>query len=511
MKMWWLLAGIAVVRIVHALFTGYSAIAGGPDARTREASRRSNARALLVVFVLLASSGAGLAIAGPRALAATVPLGVLLGVVLVWLGVVLVWTIARYVLVPLGLVRAAYYVSLASWKAPEEKVGTALLAAGMALHRKRGDIAEDAAWLEEKIQAESPLRGGVIVAAAATAAARGDRDGARALFQSIGALDPQACTEIAKHTAASFLAADAAARGAWDEVIEIGGELLRAGRSAWLLATVGKRLLGRPDAPGRFALLQSWLLAPRRRHTYAIVERALSVPDGAAPPLDDEDDTRAPAAPDGDALAKALAEHVRLLSMKKPAPADVVRAGRAFDAVFEEGSLPAELDDRAAELGATRAGHALACFREDVEESLFQVLRAHRIALDDTTLDLGVVAAAAQRRLRDETLAVIEALSDAVRIRVNERRALPAIDEWREVVALRAAYERGIALGGPELRYLAFTKVHSDVCALGVWLFNERKERLIGNAMFRFLLAEAHAVGDSQAIELQTKNAGCGV
>lgn len=504
MKQGWVPAGIFAAILVARLAYAVSAAQAGRSRDAGVPADGATRRGLALFLVLLAASAGGLVMAGPRMLALTVPLGIVAGLVLVW-------PLARYVLAPLGLVRAAYYVSLGSWKSTTDKTGTALVAASIALHRKRAFDPEEAAWLEEKIQTEAPLGSGAIAAAAATAAARGDREGARALFRSVGALDPQASTEVAKHAAAEWLAADAAARGAWDEVVEIGGDLLRAGRSAWLLANVGKRLLGRPDAPGRHALLQSWLLAPRRRHTYAIVERALSVPDGAAPPHDDEDDTPAPVAPEGDALAKALAEHVRLLTMKKPAAADVVRVGRAFDAVFEEGKLPAELDERAADLGATRAGHALACFREDVEESLFQVLDQHRIALDDTALDLGVVAAAAQRRLRDEALAVIEALSDAIRIRVNERRALPAIDEWREVSALRSAYERGVAMGGPELRYLAFTKVHSDLCALGVWLFNDRKERLIANAMFRFLLAEGHAVGDERAVELQTKNVGCGV
>lgn len=501
MKLWLPVTIILVVRIVLALG---AANADAPRPRAR--SQAGIALRSVLLWLVVAPFTGWLALAQPRTLATSIPLGV-------FLGMVIVWPLARYVLAPLGLVRAAYYVSLGSWKASDDKVGTALLTASIALHRKRDFDPEEAGWIEEKIQADAPLRAGAIAAAASTAAARGDREGARTLFESIAAIDPQHSTEIARQTAADWLAADAAARGAWEEVVEIGGDPSKApGRAARLLASAGKRLLGKPEAPGRYALLWTWLLAPRRRYTFAIVERALSVPDGATPLPDDEDDAPpAPAAPEGDTLGKAIAEHIRLLSMKKPGPADVVRTGRAFDAAFEEDRLPAQLEARAAELGATRAGHALACFREDVEESLFQVLKAHRIALDDTALDLGVLAASAQRRLRNETLAVIEALSDAVRNRVNERRALPAIDEWREYSALRMAYERGIALGGPELRYLAFTKVHSDVCALAVWLFNDRKERLIGNAMFRFLLAEAHAVGDAEGIELQTKNVGCGV
>lgn len=498
-----LLAAILAVRIVLALASARAGSAREPREPAPVDSASGTLRFVFLWLVVLPFCG-WLAIAQPRTLATAVPLGV-------FAGIVIVWPLARYVLAPLGLVRPAYYVALGSWKATEDKVGTALLTASVALHRRPAFDPAEAAWLEEKIQSEVPLRGGAIAAAASVASARGDRGGARALFRSVRALDPRACTPFARHVASEWLAADAAERGAWEEVLAIGDDPAFAGPAARLLAGVAKRLLGRPGAPGRHALLRLWLLAPRRRRTFPIVERALSVPDGASPLPDDDADALAPEAPAGDALARAIAEHVRLLSMRRPTPADVVRAGRAFDAAFEEGALPAELDRRAEQLGAARAGHALACFREDVEESLFQVLVAHDIALDDTAMDLGVLATSAQRRLRNETLAVIEALSDAVRTRVNERRALPAIDEWREAASLRAAYERGVALGGPELRYLAFTKVHADLCALAVWLFNDRKERPIGNAMFRFLLDEARAVGDTEAIELQTRNTGCGV
>lgn len=459
---------------------------------------------VLAVWVVVGPATVVCALAGPETLARSIPLGV-------FIGVVMMWPLARYLLAPLGLVRVSYYASRASWKASDDTTGTALLTASIALHRAGSFDAEEAAWIEEKIQGEHPLRSGAIAAAASVCAARGDRDGARLLFQSVRALEPSSVTAVARHTAGEWLAADAASRGAWDEVVEIGDDPARGGRAAALLARCAKRLLGRPDAPNRISLLVTWLLAPYRRRTFSLVERALSVADGAPPPEQESEEPRRFVTPDGDLLAKAIAEHVSLLSMKRPAPADVVRAGRAFDAAFEEGRLPDELEARAAELGATRVGHALACFREDVEESLFRILQAHEIALDDATLDLGTLAASAQRRLRNETLAVIEALSDAIRSRVNERRALSAIDEWREICGLRAAYERGVLLGGPELRYLAFTKVHSDLCSLAVWLFNDRKERPIANAVFRFLLLEAQAVGDTAAIELQTKNVDCGV
>ena len=501
-----LLVGLLLARVVLAVWTARAGERQSEPTQVGPGSGRlARLARFVVVWVLVGPACGWLALSEPRTLVTYVP-------GMVFLVTVALWPVARFVLVPLGLVRAAYHVAYVSFRAKEERAGAALLAASLAFHRKADFDAETAEWLEEKIQAQTGLRGAAIAAAAAMAAARGDKEGARALFESARTLDVSVCPSVARHTAASWLAADAAARGAWGEVIEIAGDPAGAGRSAKLLAGVARRLTGGLAAPGRAELLWLWATAPGWLGTFAIVERALSVPDGEAPLDDDDDeDVVAPRAPDGDLLARALSAHVVLLSSKKVKPADVARVGRAFDAAFEDAALGVEVDERAALLGATRAGAVLGRLRADVETSLFELLKSHHIALDDTVDELGDVAARAQRRLRDETLTVIEALSDAVRNRVNERRALSAIDEWREWSALRIAYQRGVTLGGPELRYLAFTKVHSDVCALAVWLFNERKEKAIANAMFRFLLDEATATGDQDAIALQTKNVGCGV
>lgn len=458
-------------------------------------------------WTIVAPYSTYLAVANHRAAAAYVP-----GTV--FLVTVLLWPFARHVLAPLGLVRASYYVAYLAWHRILDREGSALVAAAIALHRQAEPDPADVAWIEERIQKNAPMRGGGIVAAGAMAALRGDREAARALFESVRSLDTAVCSASMREIAAEWLAAEAAARGDWEKVVELGAGGWLAGRTNALLASVGKRLLGHEDAPSRASLALQWLLAPRRMHTLEIVERALSVQDGAAPPGDDLDDEGSGpvsiGAPEGDLLARALSAHVALLAAKKPTAKDVARVGRAFDLAFAEEDAGRGIEERGALLGAMRAHAVLARLRADVEESLFQLMKAHRLALDDAIDEPGEVAGSAQRRLRDETLAVIEALSDAVRRRVSERRALSPIDEWREFTALRIAYERGVGSGGPELRYLAFTKVHGDLCALAVWLFNERKERPIANAMFRFLLLEATAVGDSEAITLQTKNVGCG-
>lgn len=445
------------------------------------------------------------ALSPPRTLATYVPGSIFL----LTLGL---WPLARHVLAPLGLVKPAYYVALGAVATSEERFGNALLAASIALTRKSEYDAEAASWLEDKIQSQAAIRGSTIAAAAVTAAARGDKEGARVLFESVRTLDDKVASRACRHLAGEWLSAEAASRGAWEEVIEIGTDLLMTGRSAWFLAGVAKRLLVRGDAPSRTTLVLRWAVAPRRLHTFALLERALSVPDDASPPDDDRESTvPAPTAPEGDTLASAFAAHVKLLRAHKPSPKEIAAVGRAFDEALTSSSLTQHIDERGALLGAMRAGTILGRLQDDVEDALFHLLKHHRIPLDDTEIELGDIASRAQRRLRDETLTVIEALSDAVRNRVTEKRPLSPIDEWREWTALRIAYERGVHLGGPELRYLAFTKVHSDVCALAVWLFNVRKEKPIANAMFRFLLKEATTVGDSEAISLQTKNVDCGV
>ena len=59
-----------------------------------------------------------------------------------------------------------------------------------------------------------------------------------------------------------------------------------------------------------------------------------------------------------------------------------------------------------------------------------------------------------------------------------------------------------------ELRHLVFPQVHRVACNFAVWLWNDRREHALAKPIFRWLLAEAEAVGDEAAIELQRKNVG---
>lgn len=85
------------------------------------------------------------------------------------------------------------------------------------------------------------------------------------------------------------------------------------------------------------------------------------------------------------------------------------------------------------------------------------------------------------------------------------------LDEWREWEGLRGRYELAVRLCGERLRRPLWPAYHRALCAHGVWMFNQRRERVFGNTVARYLLAEAESLGDETRATLQRKNVACGV
>ena len=431
------------------------------------------------------------------------------------------WTTTRLLLIPFGRPRMAYWLTrTAEVTFDADLHGGAALAGAWALLRRSELDEATAAWLEDRLRPTKvqTLGGAGILATGLLLAARGDRDGARAVIRTVIEIDVKACPEAARRLAAGWLAADAAARGAWREVTEIGIGA-SAGRQAWLLSAVAQSLLAEPLAPGRLGLWVRWAIAPNRRGTLAIVRRALAAVDGVY--VDVEADAAAVASAPivtDDAWSTALAHHAALLT--KPIASveqgDLLTLGRAWDAILEDRAAERILVERALLLGGGSSTQALARLRDDVEADLTAVVLARDVGLD-APHDRGAADAPSptiervRRRVRDDLLAGVESASDALRRRIDEKREIPAADEWREWTALRIAYEHGTKLAGQDFRRLAFYKIHPDITSLAVWLFNERHQRPLGNAIFKWLLTEATALDDARAITLQTRNVACGV
>ncbi|EYF02954.1 hypothetical protein [Chondromyces apiculatus] len=479
----------------------------------------------------------------------------LLVVLAVLLVVFAPWLITRWVLIPLGLPRFAYYMAtLADWTFLADRRGGAVLAGAWALCRRPAGDEALAGWLERKLLGvEKPgpegealqvawlvaralmalrrgdlrrlrmlfevqelstgfetLRGAGIGAMGLLAAYRGDLAGARALLESLEHVDARACPRLAGEVALRWLAADAAARGAWSEVSALCAVGWRGGRDVALLGAVAARLLDAEGAPGDVGLWARWLLAPRRRATLALVQRALR------PRLERGPQVEAPkvrgVVREGDRWGHAVALHAALLLRGEGGVngEDLRRLGGAWDAVFEDEAARAEVEERARAIGASGAQAAIEGLRSSAVEDLVALVQAARIPHEQWD-DLGEMLRRANRQLRSDLLAELELTVERLRRRVDEARALPAIDEWREWIALKGRYEQAAALVGMELRRLSFPRMNVEVCHLAVWLFNVRGQRALANAMFRWLLAEAEAVGDERAAARARDNLACGV
>ena len=118
----------------------------------------------------------------------------------------------------------------------------------------------------------------------------------------------------------------------------------------------------------------------------------------------------------------------------------------------------------------------------------------------------GPVGDALARRLRHGRLDALEAGFTRWEQRRHTGSVRAPIDEWREWVALRAAYDAAVSAGGLELRRLAFPHAYSKGTSMAVWLWNSRNEYALSHAISKWLLDEALAVGDTEAIELCTRN-----
>ena len=398
------------------------------------------------------------------------------------------WVVTRYALIPLGLCRPAYHLTrMAEWVWGKDARGGAAVAGAWAVLRKRHPDPTSIEWIEQRVAQSGRIGGAQILATGLLCAARGDDDTARSLLESVESLDRGATPSMGRRLANDWLVAEAAGRG---------------GRSS--------ARSEEHDAPGDNRLSRLWMGAAARRATRSLVLTAISSHrdrgDGDVPA---ETAAEADAAASyRDSYADALDAHVLALC-GDPATrraADLARLGRAWDRALHAPDTRIQILTRGAALGAREPSAVIDELGATVATDIANMARAARLSVAELAGDSRILHEAA-RLLRDELMSEVDFAFDTLGNRVREGRNLAPIDEWREWLALRALHERTVALGGFELRRLAFPHVHTHVCSLAVWLWNERHQNVIATARFSRLLAEASAVGDAEAIELQSNNA----
>lgn len=414
------------------------------------------------------------------------------------------WLIARTLLIPLGLWRPAMWLGRAAtitWAG-----GGAAIAGALALaHRRRpppaGIARVDAAIRRGKLGCAK------IVAAGLLAECRGDRATAVALMRSLELIDDTR-TERCHRLARDFLIADAAETGDWHQVNRLASMPGPSSRLARFVGLAAARLEGDAavaDGQLRFA----WLTARRRRRSWPLLRRALD----HTPDADNRHRRHAGVEPaaiavadTGDPIAAALDAHVQLARRAPEVEIDDLLAlGALWDAAIDSGALRERADRRAADLQAAGADRAADSFAAEIETEIARLVRQSGVCMELIPGDSAIVcrAVAAVRR---ELLADIELAFSALEVRFESDRRLDAIDEWREMLALRELHAEAARVGGLPLRRIAFPQVHTPTCNYAVWLWNQRAEYLVADTIFRWLLAEATVVGDAEAIELQKRN-----
>jgi hypothetical protein len=412
--------------------------------------------------------------------------------------------VAEHVAAPLGAPRLAAWMGARALVSGGDPDAPALVWAARAAACRPSERA--IAWVEAARARRGRVGDAEVVATGLCAAARGDREGARALIESVelvAELHP-----AVRELAGEWLAADDAARGAW------GAILARAERpAAWpatattfLLEGVAARLSGAPGAPSRANLIARWLEAPRRALTWQIVARALARVDVPAAPVAPAAAPE-PLAPAG-ALPRALAAHVALARGDVSA-ATLAAAGAAWDRALADADTRITVLSRAAALGApVDAGdRALRELAATAAADLAELAEAHGVGVAALAAAGSPVLGQAAARVRARLLADLELAFARLADRAAARDGLAAVDEWRAFAALRRDYDRAAVAGGLELRRLAFVHAHVAVGRVAVWLWNERGEHVLSHGMSAWLAGEALAVGDAQAVETHAQNA----
>jgi hypothetical protein len=422
-------------------------------------------------------------------------------------------TLLRFVFVPAGTHRLAYYAALYS-RPGTDPAAYALCAAAWA---SAGGAA--IAWVEARRDTRRPLGDAEIAATAFLAAARGDANAARELVRSLAMMIE--VHPAVRELAGEWLACDAAARAAWNDLSD------DAARARWpatpltyLLEGIAARHTGAVSAPAAAELWARWALAPRHRATRALVVAALATRSDNPATRDPAEPTAATSAssassaggvvPEPTPLPGAVAAHLAFEA--RPATAATLAfTVRAWDTALADATTRSWLARRALELEAplgavARAIHDVA---GAVTDDLARLAEAAQLGAPADAI--GPVGSGLVRRLRHGRLDALEAGFSRWAERRHDNAPHPPIDEWREFVALWTAYTAAVTAGGIELQRLAFPHAFSKGSNMAAWLWNKREEYALSHAISKWLLDEALVVGDTEAIELGHRNCALSV
>ncbi len=410
-------------------------------------------------------------------------------------------TLVRHVLVPLGAYRLAYYLGWAS-RPGKDPTAYGLVAAAWAVSARPSGTGE--VWVARKRDERLPLGDAEVITTALLAGSRGDIATARLLMRS--ALLMVENHPMVRELAGEWMACDAIERGALAELADDAATARwPATPLTYFLEAVALRRMGIPNAPSTRELWARWLLAPKRRATAALRDGAVPPPpanltESETPTADPSDAPPPERAP----LPRAIAAHLAF-SSGAASETSLGATVRAWDAALSDGATHSWLARRALELDAP-LGAVDRALREVAAVVTSDLSRIADAAQLGAPMSHGPIGDGLARRLRHGRLDSLEAGFTRWLQRRHDGEHHSAIDEWREFIALQSAYTAAVTAGGTDLRRLAFPHAYSAGTSMSAWLWNTRSEYGLSHAISKWLLDEALAVGDTEAIELGHRN-----
>ncbi|HEY5926820.1 MAG TPA: hypothetical protein VIV11_34270 [Kofleriaceae bacterium] len=410
--------------------------------------------------------------------------------------------ISRRILVPLGMVRTSFW--LAHFVSMDDSDAYGLVCAAWAHSHKPTPRSE--AWIIARRDKRVPLGDAEIIVTALLASARGDADTTRQLMRSTAEMVEN--HPLVRELAGEWLAVDAVQRFAWRELYDDSiAARWPASSLTFFLEGVAAHKLEAAGAPSRFEVRMRWLLAPHRGSTLRVLDAIKPAPPATKSGTPQSDPLAMPPStiPPAAALPRALAEHLELSTIRPVNSERLANAVIAWDAALLDGETQKWLAQRALELDAPLGAvdRAIRDVATAVTDELARIAEASSLA---APMAHGPVGDALARRLRHGRLDALEAGFTRWEDRRHSGAVRAPIDEWREWVALRAAYDAAVGAGGLELRRLAFPHAYSKGTSMAVWLWNTRNEYALSHAISKWLLGEALTVGDTEAIELCSRN-----
>jgi hypothetical protein len=409
------------------------------------------------------------------------------------------WAVTRLVLIPLGLARQAFWLAgwaRVAWR--RDTPGGPAFAAAWALLRTPAPKPDTIAWVDGQLtDMTTALQASGVVARGLLEAVKGNRDDARAWLESVLLFAPAVSPRRVRKVALEWLLTDAAQAGDWRRLKRLAAQRgWPSTRLSWLLTAVARRMLGEAR-PANAVLWLLWALAPASHRSWALVRKAQHhVPRSLASPFGPFE---------GAPLAAALYAHRSARQHPLPLTQDLVAVAHDWSRALDE-SLREHLRRRTTELGGGDAEATVDELRALVQADLVPLLPDDVYAIEE----LPTLLSDALAERREDLLGRLEERIDSLDARKQARAELPIIDEWREVMTLRAHY-LSLCTAGRAEREFAHAIIKDNLVNYAAWLFNARAERPVANAIFRFLLVEAEDLGDLDAQHLNRKNSQCGL